>query len=90
MEHSAFRRHHYGVAELKRIYCRPEYKGVGTAIVQRLEQESINAGYGALIVGTRVSNRRAIAMYERNGYQPTGPFGFYVNVSDARCFIKLM
>jgi GNAT superfamily N-acetyltransferase len=86
----ACRRHDYGVEELKRIYSRPEYKGVGTAIVRRLEQEAINAGYGALIVGTRASNRRAIAMYERNGYKPTGPFGFHVDVQDARCFIKLL
>src|SRR5690242_8000889 len=41
----AFKRHDYGVAELKRIYTRPNNLGVGCAILQLLETEAITAGY---------------------------------------------
>lgn len=84
----AFRRFDYGVAELKRLYSRPNSCGVGSALLAQLEAEAAAVGYHKLLLETRAVNRRAIAFYERNGFQPTSPFGIYVHQPDARCFEK--
>ncbi|MBP0588293.1 GNAT family N-acetyltransferase [Paraburkholderia sp. LEh10] len=84
----AFRRHDDGVAELKRIYSRPNSLGVGAAILQMLEVEAVTAGYRTLVAETRAINRRAIAFYERNGFTRVERFGIYATQSDAHCFAK--
>lgn len=83
----AFQPYKSSVAELKRIYSRSGHCGIGSAIVRQLEFEAFAAGYRALIAGTRASNRRAVALYERNGFSPLERYGFYRTV-DARCYFK--
>ncbi|WP_244851226.1 GNAT family N-acetyltransferase [Caballeronia sp. SL2Y3] len=84
----AFRRFDYGVAELKRLYSRPNTCGVGKAILTQLEADAAAVGYHTLLLETRSFNRRAIAFYERNGFTPTARYGIYVHQPDARCFAK--
>jgi ribosomal protein S18 acetylase RimI-like enzyme len=76
------------VAELKRLYRRPNASGVGNAILKTLEAEAITAGYRTLVAETRAINRRAIAFYERNGFVCIERFGMYASQADARCFAK--
>ncbi|WP_244818432.1 GNAT family N-acetyltransferase [Caballeronia sp. Lep1P3] len=84
----AFRRFDYGVAEIKRLYSRPDTCGVGKAILTQLEADAAAVGYHTLLLETRVFNRRAIAFYQRNGFRPTGRYGIYANQPDASCFAK--
>ncbi|MDR5741297.1 MULTISPECIES: GNAT family N-acetyltransferase [unclassified Caballeronia] len=84
----AFRRFDYGVAEVKRLYSRPDTCGVGTALLAQLEAEAAAVGYHKFLLETRAVNRKAIAFYERNGFQATSPYGIYVHQPDARCFEK--
>jgi ribosomal protein S18 acetylase RimI-like enzyme len=51
----------------------PEYRnqGIGTHLLDRLEQELADAGATDLILGTLPGNAAAIRMYERRGFQST-------------------
>ncbi|MDR5733469.1 GNAT family N-acetyltransferase [Caballeronia sp. LZ025] len=86
----AFRRFDYGVAEVKRLYSRPNTCGVGSALLAQLEAEAAAVGYHKLLLETRAFNRRAIAFYQRNGFRATNPYGIYVHQPDARCFEKVI
>ncbi|MGF6266037.1 ribosomal protein S18 acetylase RimI-like enzyme [Paraburkholderia youngii] len=77
-------------AELKRIYSRPHYSGVGKVILQQLEVNAAAAGYQRLVLETRAVNRRAIRFYERNGFRAVQRYGSYVEQSDACCFEKML
>lgn len=86
----ALRRFDFGVAELKRVYARPNKSGVGRAILSALEREAVEAGYHTVVLETRGGNRRAIAFYERNGYLPTEVFASCSDLADVRCFSKTL
>ncbi|WP_177200441.1 GNAT family N-acetyltransferase [Paraburkholderia diazotrophica] len=86
----AFRRFDFGVAELKRVYARPNKAGVGRALLSALEAEAVAAGYHTLVLETRAVNQRAIAFYERNGYSPIDVFPSCSDLADARCFAKTL
>jgi ribosomal protein S18 acetylase RimI-like enzyme len=75
-------------AELKRIYSRQNVSRVGTAILQQLEADAATSGYKRLVLQTRVINKRAIQLYERNGFEPIERYGAYIGQMDACCFEK--
>lgn len=76
------------IAEVKRMYARPGTKGVGAAILQRLEDLAREFGYDEIYLETGVENVRAIAFYERNGYRRIPNFGHYAGRDNAACFGK--
>lgn len=77
-----------GVGELKRMYARPGTYGVGAALLAFLEQQAGAFGYHALWLETRLVNRRAVAFYQRQGYQLIDNFGKYVGNPAALCLAK--
>jgi GNAT superfamily N-acetyltransferase len=79
-----------GVAELKRMFARPDSKGVGSAILQHLEGLAAQHGYREVWLETRAVNVRAVSFYERNGYRPIPNFGKYVGRPEAVCFAKAL
>jgi GNAT superfamily N-acetyltransferase len=76
------------VAELKRMFAMPGTAGVGRAVLAYLERRASDFGYREIWLETRQVNRRAVAFYERNGYQAIPNFGRYVNRPEAVCFGK--
>lgn len=84
----ALRRFSYEVAEFKRIYRRPEWPGVGSAILSFLENVAARMNYRRAVVQTRAQNSQAIAFYLRHGYAPIEPYGEYMGMPEARCFAK--
>jgi putative acetyltransferase len=66
-------------AEVKRMYTREaaRQRGVGTALLARIEAEARHAGKGVLRLETGVHQVAAIRLYERWGFLPRGPFGHY-------------
>jgi GNAT superfamily N-acetyltransferase len=62
-----------GVGEIKRMWVDPVYRGRGLAprLLAFLEHESRRCGHRAVRLDTNGVLVRAIAMYERSGYQPT-------------------
>lgn len=65
--------------ELKRMFVRPAYRGRGLArlLLATLEGHARERGVPLLRLETGVHQREAIALYQRHGFAPIGPFGPY-------------
>lgn len=65
--------------EIKRMYVRPTFRGLGLAkaMLAHLESYSHSQGMELLRLETGIYQTEAIALYERMGYTRTGPFGPY-------------
>jgi GNAT superfamily N-acetyltransferase len=68
-----------GFAEVKRMYTRDSARrrGVGKALLARLEQEAREAGLPLLRLETGTYQTEAIGLYERLGFRRCGAFGHY-------------
>jgi ribosomal protein S18 acetylase RimI-like enzyme len=66
-------------AEVKRMYVRPQYRGLGLGrlIVNHLAEYSRQRGVPALRLETGVHQDAAIGLYERVGFERIPPFGAY-------------
>src|SRR5205807_2162061 len=70
----------FGVyAEVKSMYTRDRARrrGVGKALLARLEQEACDAGMPLLRLETGTYQTEAIGLYERFGFRRCGAFGHY-------------
>jgi putative acetyltransferase len=63
-------------AEAKRLYVRPGFRGhgIGLALLAWVIGEARAAGYREMMGDTMPVMSRALAMYERLGFQQTGPY----------------
>ena len=70
-------------AEVKRMFTRPaaRRRGVGMAMLRRLEHEAKEAGHARLRLETGVHHEEAAALYLRAGFQPCDAFGDYLLLS---------
>lgn len=66
-------------AEIKRMYIRPQFRGLGFAklMLDHLADYARNRGIAILRLETGISQREAIGLYERAGFQLIPPFGEY-------------
>lgn len=66
-------------AELKRMYVRPQYRGLGLSkvILIHLEEYARSHGITRLRLETGIYQTEAIGLYERFGFQRIKPFGGY-------------
>jgi putative acetyltransferase len=78
------------VAELKRMYVRPSYRGRGIAraLVVALEEEVMAAGYTTVRLETGTYLTGAIGLYRSAGYRPIPVYGEYVGNPLSVCFEK--
>ncbi len=62
--------------EAKRLYVRPQFRslGVGKALLEWVIAEARSAGYAEMVGDTMPVMERAIAMYERVGFERTVPY----------------
>lgn len=70
------RRHSPGVAEIKRVYVRPAYRGqaLGTTIVQRLLADARAFGYERVKLDTAPFMHAAHTLYESAGFHDCPPY----------------
>lgn len=66
--------------EIKRMYVRPPFRGLGLgrAIIERLEEHAAQRGLGILRLETGIRQSEAIGLYERMGYRRIEAFGEYL------------
>jgi len=66
-------------AEVKRMYTREKARGrgVGKALLVRIEEEARDAGKSMLCLETGTLQAAAIGLYECSGFRSCGPFGPY-------------
>ena len=65
--------------ELKRMYVRPQFRGLGIAklMLNHLEEYARSQEIGILRLETGIYQHAAIGLYERMGYRGIPPFGAY-------------
>jgi GNAT superfamily N-acetyltransferase len=73
----ALRRFDEERCEAKRLYVRPNHRGagVGRALMDWVIEEARQAGYRELLGDTMPVMERALAMYDRMGFERTEPYG---------------
>ena len=88
----AFRPLSEHVAEIKRMYVRPEFRGRGYSkmILTELECRAAAAGYTVVRLETGNRQPEAISLYERAGYRRIPCFGSYVESQRSVCFEKVV
>jgi GNAT superfamily N-acetyltransferase len=66
--------------ELKRMYVRPQFRGLGFGklLLDHLADYARAHGVGLLRLETGIHQTAAISLYERTGFQRIRPFGAYV------------
>ena len=79
------------VGEIKRMYVAPSTrgKGIGRALLDRVEVEARTLGLTRLVLETGTRQTEALALYRRAGFTEIPPYGEYVLSSGTSvCFTK--
>jgi len=88
----ALRPYKADIAQVKRMYTAPAWRGrgVAAAVLAELERHARAFGYPTVRLETGDRQPGAIRLYERSGYRHIPPFGPYVKWDDSVCFEKLL
>ena len=81
-----------GIAEIKRMYVRPESRGSGVAaeLLRRLEEAALDLGSPALVLETGTEQQPAVGFYQREGFRRIANFGPYVGAPLSVCYSKVL
>ncbi len=79
-----------GVAEIKRMFVRAEWRGRGIAksILSELEMWAGELNFSECILETGVKQPEAIALYQKSGYETILNYGQYSGVENSVCMKK--
>lgn len=80
------------VAEIKRMYTLPEYrgKGIAKAILTELEAWAKEENFTSSILETGFLQHDAIGLYQKLGYTVIENFGQYKGVANSVCMKKII
>lgn len=86
----AIKRYEDGVAEVKRMYTKPEYRGRGIAqqVLAELESWAGELGFRECILETGKKQPEAIRLYQKSGYLLIPNYGQYAGVENSVCMQK--
>jgi GNAT superfamily N-acetyltransferase len=81
-----------GVAEVKRMYVLPSFRGqhIAGEILGALERWAAELGNTFCVLETGKKQPEAIRLYERSGYQYIPNYGQYEGVVNSVCFKKAL
>jgi putative acetyltransferase len=79
------------IAEIKRMYVKPNERGKGVAImiVDELEKWAKELGFSKAVLETGVMQPEAIRLYEKLGYMNSEKYGPYVDMELSVCMSKM-
>jgi putative acetyltransferase len=88
----AFKRYDDGIAEIKRMFTRPEARGkrIAASVLKELESWAGKAGFSECILETGLKQPEAIALYTREGYEVIPNYGQYEGVDNSVCMRKVL
>jgi putative acetyltransferase len=80
------------IAEIKRMYVEPAFRGtgIGRRILTALEQCARQAGYGRVWLETGIQQPEALRLYETAGYRVITNYGFYRDDPRSVCYEKTL
>jgi GNAT superfamily N-acetyltransferase len=86
----AFKYYAEGVAEVKRVFVRKEFRGQGISklLMQQVEDKAREQGYDSLILETGKAMKSAIGLYSSIGFQVIDNYGQYKNMPLSICMLK--
>lgn len=86
----AFKEFTANIAEVKRMYTLPEYRGKGFAglVLNELEQWGQELSYRSFVLETGKKQPEAIRLYEKSGYHLIPNYGQYIGIENSLCFEK--
>lgn len=78
--------------ELKRMYVKPDYRGLGIAdkILDEIEKWICEKGISKLVLETGLKQVEAISFYTRLGYIKTDNYGQYIGNPNSVCMEKII
>ena len=81
-----------GAAELKRMFVRPDFRGLGAAKTMLLEMERLASaeGYQQIVLETGNQQTTAIDLYQANGYRSIAPYNKASDGPASVCFCKML
>lgn len=81
-----------GVAEIKRVFVKNEYRGRGISkrLMELLERRALEKGYRRLILETGRLLVPAMGLYEGLGYTVIDNYGPYEDMEASVCMCKLL
>jgi len=76
--------------EIKRMYVRPENRGVGIAVevLKELENWAAELDFKAAVLETGKKQPEAIRLYEKSGYELIPNYGQYIGLENSVCMKK--
>ncbi len=79
-----------GIAEIKRVYVKPQMRGQGLSklLISRLEQEARQMGFTTLRLETGTRQPESLGLYRKAGYVDIPKFGQYINDPFSICMEK--
>jgi putative acetyltransferase len=77
-------------AEVKRMYVRPQFRGLGISakVLKELEIWAASKGYVQMILETGEKQLAAINLYQKGGYVRSENYGPYIDLDTSLCFSK--
>lgn len=87
---ASFKEYEPGVAEVKRVFLRKEYRGKGLSkeLMGRLEEKAKRQGYQKLILETGRPLKEAFGLYQKLGFDMIENYGQYRCMCDSICMSK--
>jgi len=81
---ASFKYYDKGVAEVKRVFVKKEYRGcgIGKKLMKHLEQLAIQKGYKKLILESGELLKEAMSLYRGIGYRVIPNYGPYASMGD--------
>lgn len=89
---ASFKCYDEGIAEVKRVYVRKEYRGQGISkqLMGCLEERAKNKGFHTLILETGALMVEALGLYHKLGYSIIENYGPYKDMKESVCMQKYL
>jgi putative acetyltransferase len=86
----AFKRYKNEIAEIKRMFVRPEFRGrrIGHAVLTELESWAQEQGFTSCILETGHKQEAAVRLYQNCGYMLVPNYDQYAGIDNSICMEK--
>ena len=86
----AFKEYEHNIAEIKRMFVRPESRNQGIAgkILSELEAWANELNFAECVLETGLKQPEAVHLYQKSGYEIIPNYGQYAGVENSVCMRK--